>query len=126
MCQCAGPSAEPTTEPPTAEPTVPTSEPTAMPTSYSYGYATDAPTAVTYCSGTEYADGQSCANDAQWPSCGGYETDSRRRGRAEGGSFPFPQTGRGARRRRSRAPFPSSPEHDYAACRPSKGRLHES
>ena len=40
--------------------------------------------------------------------------------------FPFPQTGRGARRRRSRAPFPSSPEHDYAACRPSKGRLFES
>ena len=34
----------------------------------------------------------------------------RRRGRAEGGSFPFPQTtGRGARRRRSRAPFPFFP-----------------
>ena len=37
----------------------------------------------------------------------------RRRGRAEGGSFPFPQLA-AARRRRSRAPFPSSPEHDYA------------
>ena len=48
----------------------------------------------------------------------------RRRGRAEGGSFPFPQLA-AARRRRSRAPFPSSPEHDYAACRPSKGRLFE-
>ena len=47
-----------------------------MPTSYSYGYATDAPTAVTYCSGTEYAAPQSCANASEFPSCGGYETDS--------------------------------------------------
>ena len=37
----------------------------------------------------------------------------------------LPPTGRGETTPEPRALPLSSPEHDYAACRPSKGRLHE-
>ncbi|CAH0378510.1 unnamed protein product [Pelagomonas calceolata] len=43
--------------------------------SLSYGYQTDAPTPVSYCHGTEYADPQSCG-DAPFPACEGYQTSS--------------------------------------------------
>jgi len=83
----AEPTAKPTAEStagPTGQPTASTPGPTPAPTpegtfsygySLSYGYQTDAPTPVSYCHGTEYADPQSCG-DAPFPACEGYQTSS--------------------------------------------------